>query len=66
MTKRYWHNFVTGEADYRTAPATDEEAKQYLPQDPAALSRYDLYRQRGDSVTDAYIAVLKDVTGREG
>jgi hypothetical protein len=58
-----WHNFATGQIDYRTAPTTDEEAKQYLPQQPAALNLYDLYRLRGDSVEDAAIAVLKDVLG---
>jgi hypothetical protein len=60
-----WHNFATGQTDWRdSAPATDEEAKQYLPQDMAVQNLYSLYRQRGDSVEDAAIAVLRAVTGQ--
>ena len=62
--RMYWSNFVTGEADYREAPTTDEEAKQYIPQWPAALNLYDLRRQMGDSVMDALGGVLESVTGR--
>jgi hypothetical protein len=60
-----WHNFATGQTDWRDSiPATDEEAKQYLPQDPAALNLYDLYRLRGDSIEDAFIATLRALTGQ--
>lgn len=61
--KSHLHNFVTGKTDYREAPTADEEAKQYLPQDPSVLNLYSIYRQMGDSVLDAYIKVLKKATG---
>jgi hypothetical protein len=44
-------------------PTTDEEAKQYIPQDPATQNQYDLYRLRGDNILDALIETLRDVTG---
>lgn len=62
--RMYWHNFATGKVDYRTAPTTDEEARHYIPQDLAVQNLYGVCRQRGDSVGDASIAVLRAVTGR--
>jgi len=28
--RMYWSNFVTGEADYREAPPTDREIREYV------------------------------------
>jgi hypothetical protein len=63
MTAMYWHNFATGTTDYRTMPTRDDEVKQYLPQEPAALNLFELYRQRGETTADAMIKVLQACVG---
>ncbi len=35
----YWHNYDTGEYDYREAPTTLEEAYPYLPNSPTLAAR---------------------------
>ena len=54
----YWYNFRTGGHDLRTSPQTDSEAVNYLPQWPPALNLYHLYRQMGDSISEASVRVL--------
>jgi len=44
-------------------PTTDEEARQYIPQLPAALGLYEVRRQMGDSVLDAMEATLRAAVG---
>ncbi len=59
-----WHNFATGKTDWRSsAPATDEEAEQYLPQWPEVINYYRTLRASGQSIGDASIEVLKRVAG---
>ena len=36
----YWYNFKTDDYDQRQAPQTDEEAVQYISQNPAAQGLY--------------------------
>ena len=60
-----WHNYRTGEYDYREAPTTDEEARDYVPQG-AGSNLYTLYR-RGEeniSIMEALIKVLTIATGK--
>jgi len=54
-----FYNFVTGEYDDLPdgGPATDEAAKQYIDQLPAALNLYDVERQLGRSILEALKAV---------
>lgn len=57
-----WHNFVTGETDYReSAPQTDEEAIQYLPQ-IGGPGMFRILREQGLSINDAMLHVLKVAT----
>ncbi len=57
---QYWYNFVTGEMDAREElPATDEEAKKYISQNPSAQGLYETYRAMGKSVIDAMVGVLQ-------
>lgn len=63
MKESYWHNFKTGVIDCREAPHTDEEALQYISQNPSAQSMYLCYRQLGASVLDAMIKVLSACIG---
>ena len=53
-----WYNFVTGEHEHREMPETDEEAVQYIPQIPAAISLFGMYRKMGKSIAEAMIEVL--------
>ena len=56
-----WWNFESGRMEMRqTAPATDEEARRYIPQDAATQMIYLLERCRGATVVEAMICALKD------
>ncbi len=63
MSCGYWHNYQTGEMDFREAPETDEEMRPYLPQDPSALGLYQCHREMGKSIMDAAIRTYKAVLG---
>ena len=57
-----WYNYRTGACDLYATP-TDETISDYLPQNPAALSMYRLYRNFGDltvlqSMANVLLAVL--------
>lgn len=54
-----WYNWKTNDYDYRDAPQTDEEAKQYIRQDIASQGLYDLRREMGDDVLHAILYVLE-------
>ncbi len=56
----YWYNFVTGKMDAREElPATDEEAKKYISQNPSAQGLYETYRAMGKSIIDAMVGVYQ-------
>ena len=59
----YWHNYVTDEYDYNDAPTTDEQAMQYIPQDPSALGLYKCHRKLGLPILEAMIRVLSACVG---
>jgi len=61
--KRYWHNYKTGEIEYREAPTTDAEALELISQLPAAQGLYDCRRKLGDGILDAMMAVLTACVG---
>ncbi len=66
MSEAFWHNFATGEYEFRTPPTTDEEAIEYLPQDPAVHNLYSLYRLHGDlSIGQAMVNVLSSAVGED-
>jgi hypothetical protein len=57
--KKFWHNFATGETDYREPPTTDEEAEQYIPQ-MGGVGLYRIYREHGKlDILQAMIRVLE-------
>jgi hypothetical protein len=56
-----WYNFKTGRYDY-DAPATDEKASEYIPQDVVSQTLYSCYRETGKSILESIIAVLLAVT----
>ena len=59
-----WHNYVTGETDYREMPTTDDEAVQYIPQAyGAGPGMYRIFRMQGDSICHAMIKVLSAAIG---
>jgi len=67
MMLGYWHNYRTGETDYREAPASDEEAVDYLPQG-AGTQLYLLYREHSEkplSVLEAMVKVLSVAVGEK-
>ena len=53
-----WHNYVTGTTDSRY-PATDETARQYIPQDAATQGMYQAGRAMGMSILEALQDALK-------
>lgn len=57
------YNYTTDEYDYRDAPTTDEEAKRYLPQQPAAQGLFDCHREMGLGILEAMVEVLTAVIG---
>ena len=62
--KLSWHNYVTGETDYREMPTTDDEAVQYIPQAyGAGPGLYRILRMQGDSIGDAMKNVLSAAIG---
>jgi hypothetical protein len=52
-------NFKTGEIESFPDNLTDEKAKEYIPQERAHQTLYDLSRLEGLSALDALIKVLK-------
>jgi hypothetical protein len=57
-----WYNFTTGEYDQLSVPPTDEQARQFIPQDPSVQQLYTLYRQDMD-VKHAMVKVLEKWLG---
>lgn len=57
-TRNYWHNYETGEREYRDAPHTDEEALQLLPQNTAAKGLYEIYRLQSHTILNSMLKVL--------
>lgn len=56
------HNFTTGQDDeLPTFPTTDEQAVQYLPNEPVVRNLYFTYRQQGKSIPEAIIAVIDTI-----
>lgn len=57
-----WWDFAAGEfVTLAGPPDTDEQAVRLIPQSTPAQGLYRCYRQRGDSVIDALLAVLEAV-----
>lgn len=65
----YWMNYRTGQYESRPQgfilTATDEQALDYLPQDPSVKGMFQCLRDMGKSVPDAMIYVLETVSGTE-
>jgi len=61
--KGYWHNYKTGQYEYRYAPDTDEDALALLPQYPAAQGMFEVYREMGKSILDAMDYTLSACVG---
>jgi len=59
--KGYWYNYKTGKYELFGTPQTDEQAKLYLPQYPAAQKLYDVCRLHGLPILDSMEEVLKAV-----
>ena len=59
-----WYNYQTKKYDYFSgAPATDEQAVKYLPDNPAARGLFILWRKDGKSIEQAMINVLSQCVG---
>lgn len=60
-----WFNFKKDDFVYlgKDHSFTDEEALEYLPQQPAATGLFKLHRKMGKSVTEAMEQVLRAATG---
>lgn len=55
----YWANFAAGTVDERTEPpATDEQARAYIPQDAATQAHYDRLRDQGTTPAGAIRALV--------
>ena len=54
----WWHNYKTGEYDYRERPTSDEEAIKYIPQLDAAQGLYQCLREMGKDILEAMKEVL--------
>jgi len=60
-----FHNYKTGQVDWREYPETDEDAVQYIPQSVAAQGMYVCHRELGRSIAESSGRVLTAVLGRE-
>lgn len=58
-----WPNYVTGEYDYISAPADDETAKKYIPQDPSVQAIYEISREMGKNVPESMRVALEAFLG---
>ena len=57
--KRWWWNQKTGEAEFKEAPTTDEEAEAFLPQLPPVIGLYRAQRFSGNDTLDALETALR-------
>ena len=60
VTISNWWNFATQSWDGRTTPPqTDDEARQYIPQDAPAQQIYRIHRELGEDVLHALLKTLE-------
>ena len=53
-----WNNYRTGQIDARAEPPDGEEWRDYISQNPAAQSLFNLYLEMGDPPIEAAKKVL--------
>lgn len=70
MTERHWHNFRTGTSDNLPLAAslefTEDQARQYIPQDEATQSLFACHIGVGSTPGDALLKTLEAVCGLAG
>ena len=66
MTKQesYWHNYVTGEYDYREFPTSFDDARAYIPQIPAAQGLFQVYEKMELPLLEAMTKTLEACVGK--